>query len=85
LVERKASDEISAPQSMHGLLEVAGMSRRTNPRQAIDAAETPVQVTIGRIEVTAVTAAAPAKQVPMARKQGMTLDTYLARRQRGER
>jgi hypothetical protein len=44
-----------------------------------------VQVSIGRIEVTTVTAAMPAKPMAPARKQGLTLDAYLARRQRGER
>jgi hypothetical protein len=46
--------------------------------------ENPVHVTIGRIEVTAMTAATPAKRAP-ARKQTMSLDDYLARRQRRDR
>ena len=46
--------------------------------------ETPVHVTIGRIEVTAMTAAAPVKRAPV-RKQTMSLDDYLARRQRRDR
>jgi hypothetical protein len=46
--------------------------------------EPPVQVTIGRIEVTALSAPAPPRRAPAARKQGMSLDDYLARR-RGER
>jgi hypothetical protein len=46
--------------------------------------EAPVHVTIGRIEVTAMTAAAPAKRAP-ARKQTMSLDDYLARRQGRDR
>jgi len=46
--------------------------------------ENPIHVTIGRIEVTAVTGAPPAKRAP-ARKQTMSLDDYLARRQRRDR
>ena len=47
--------------------------------------EPPVHVTIGRIEVTAVTQTAPTKRVATPRKPAMSLDDYLARRQRGER
>ena len=47
--------------------------------------EPPVHVTIGRIEVTAVTAAPAQKRAAIARKLAMSLDDYLARRQRGER
>jgi hypothetical protein len=94
LVERKSAEKISAPLSMHGLMEPAGIAPRANSRQAgtwsqerpaTDAGEPPVQVSIGRIEVTTVTAAMPAKPMAPARKQGLTLDAYLARRQRGER
>lgn len=46
--------------------------------------EPAVHVTIGRIEVTAMTGAAPTKRAP-ARKQTMSLDDYLARRQRRDR
>ena len=46
--------------------------------------EAPVHVTIGRIEVTAMTAAAPPKRAP-ARPQTMSLDDYLSRRQRRDR
>jgi hypothetical protein len=45
--------------------------------------EAQVHVTIGRIEVSA--AAAPAKRAPAPRKQTMSLDDYLARRQGKER
>ena len=47
-------------------------------------AEPPVHVTIGRIEVTAVTAAPAPRRAAMARKPTMSLDDYLARRQRRE-
>lgn len=44
--------------------------------------EPPVQVSIGRIEVTAVTAApAPKRKAPAPPKPAMSLDNYLARRQ----
>jgi len=44
-----------------------------------------VHVTIGRIEVTALTAPAPPKRALQPRKQGMSLDDYLARRKGRER
>ncbi len=47
--------------------------------------EPPVQVSIGRIEVTAVTAAPVQRRVVTPRKPAMSLDDYLVRRQRGER
>ena len=46
--------------------------------------EPPVHVTIGRIEVTAVTAAPAPRRTAIARKPSMSLDDYLARRQRRE-
>ena len=42
--------------------------------------EAPVRVTIGRIEVTALTEAAPSKRVAAERKPKRPLDEYLARR-----
>jgi hypothetical protein len=59
--------------------EVARLEREHNDP------EPAVQVTIGRIEVTAVTAAPAQKRAAIARKPAMSLDDYLARRQRGER
>jgi hypothetical protein len=46
--------------------------------------EPPIHVTIGRIEVTALTPAAPAKRTVAPRKPAMSLDDYLVRRQRRE-
>ncbi|HEY5810729.1 MAG TPA: hypothetical protein VIT67_22355 [Povalibacter sp.] len=43
-------------------------------------AEPPVHVTIGRIEVTAVTAAPAPKRGPASRNASMPLQDYLARR-----
>ena len=47
--------------------------------------EPPVQVSIGRIEVKAVTAPPQPRRAPVLRKPAMSLDNYLAQRQRGER
>ena len=53
--------------------------------EARGAAEPPVQVTIGRIEVTAVTSASPPKRTPSPRKPSLSLEDYLARQRRRER
>lgn len=45
--------------------------------------EPPVEVTIGRIEVTAVSAAPDQKRKPSARRPAMSLEDYLTRRQGG--
>lgn len=68
-------------------LEPQKTSHRTAvaPAAGLADAESPVHVTIGRIEVTALTQAAPAKRAPAPRKPAMSLDDYLSRRQRGER
>jgi hypothetical protein len=71
------SNEFTAP-------AVLGREADRRSKQAQGDEETPVHVTIGRIEVTAMTAATPSKRVP-AREQSMSLDDYLARRQRRER
>ena len=68
-------------------LELKGPSRNeisAREREPADS-EPPVHVTIGRIEVTAVSAAPAPRRAAMARKPSMSLDDYLARRQRGER
>jgi hypothetical protein len=49
------------------------------------AADAPVRVTIGRIEVTAVTQTAPPKRVAPTRRPSLSLDDYLARRHGRER
>lgn len=87
LVERKESDRVAAPQALYGIREPAAMPRRATliRERTMDASEPPVQVTIGRIEVTAATAAAPPKRAPVAPKPSMSLDDYLARRQRTDR
>ena len=87
LVERKESDRVAAPQALYGLREPAAMPRRATliRERTMDASEPPVQVTIGRIEVTAATAPAPPKRASLPRKPTMSLDDYLARRQRTDR
>jgi hypothetical protein len=86
LVERKESDRVAVPQPLYGPNEPAVISRRATPLQSrtMDAAEPPIHVTIGRIEVTAMTQAAPAKRLTAPGKPAMSLDDYLARRQRRE-
>jgi len=87
LVARKESDGIARRQPLYGLKEPALIPRRPTPLQAhtTDSAAPPVHVTIGRIEVTALTAPAPPKRALQPRKQGMSLDDYLARRKGRER
>jgi hypothetical protein len=64
--------------------EALGSEEDRRREQAQRDEEAPVHVTIGRIEVTAMTAAAPPKRAP-ARTQTMSLDDYLARWQRRDR
>jgi hypothetical protein len=87
LVERKESDRVATPQALYGLREPAAMPRRATlvRERTRDASEPPVQVTIGRIEVTAATAPAPPQRASLPRKPTMSLDDYLARRQRTDR
>jgi hypothetical protein len=59
-------------------------SEEDRRREQAQHKETPVYVTIGRIEVTALTQAAPAKRAAAPRKPAMSLDDYLSRRQRRE-
>jgi len=82
LVEIRSPKPASAPPRLE-----AKMSNRVDVSARKDTAsdaEPAVQVTIGRIEVTAVTQATPAKRAPAPRKPAMSLDDYLARRQRSE-
>jgi hypothetical protein len=82
-----ASPEQVRPISAPPRLEVKESGRgEVGARERAHAGSEPyVQVTIGRIEVTALTQAVPAKQAPAQRKPAMSLEDYLARRQRGER
>lgn len=58
------------------------MGRRTEPTHAVPP-EPPVEVTIGRIEVTAVSTAPDAKRKSGSRRPTMSLEEYLTRRQGG--
>lgn len=57
--------------------------RRTESTTHAVLSEPPVEVTIGRIEVTAVSAAPEQKRKPGSRRPAMSLDDYLTRRQGG--
>jgi hypothetical protein len=92
LVRRQTETRLNGPEATTRVaapprLEVQASARGepgVRARAPVDV-EPPVHVTIGRIEVTA-TAAAPAQRRPATpRKPAMSLDDYLARRQRGER
>jgi hypothetical protein len=86
LVQRQTAQPIIAPQPLSGLQNPGRQARRTIAFAApsMESAASPVQVTIGRIEVTALQSAAPAKRAPAPRKQGISLEDYLARRRRSE-
>jgi hypothetical protein len=86
LVQRQTAQPILAPQPLSGLQDPGRQARRTMALEApsMESAAAPVQVTIGRIEVTALQSAAPAKRAPAPRKQGISLEDYLARRRRSE-
>jgi hypothetical protein len=71
-----------APQAAPPRLETKPAQDGTLAADRTYGAEPPIQVTIGRIEVTALTQAAPAKRSAAARKPAMSLDDYLARRRR---
>lgn len=74
-------EPLSAPTSMLST-ELAG---RQSGNLAQEVSEPPVQVTIGRIEVTALTAPSPPKRKAAARPPSMSLHDYLTRRQGGKR
>jgi hypothetical protein len=71
--------EVSAPPSLLGSQAI--LERSHTPQAS---SEPPVHVTIGRIEVTALTAPAPAKRASQPRKPSMSLQDYLAHRQDGK-
>ncbi len=72
-------ERISAPTS---LLSAEGW-KRPSDNSAQDRDEPPVQVTIGRIEVTAATLPSQSKRKAAARPASMSLQDYLTRRQGG--
>lgn len=64
------------------LVPGGGIGRKMDPNQAA-ATEPAVEVTIGRIELTAVSTAPDTKRKPGARRPAMSLEEYLTRRQGG--
>ena len=75
------ADPGSAPLS----LAAAAVSEKQSEPIVPDAAEPPVQVTIGRIEVTAVSAPPAPKRKTAMRQPSMSLRDYLAQRRAGTR
>lgn len=82
LVETRSTMPTSAPPRLE-TKAANSLEAAARERQSADA-ETPIHVTIGRIEVTAQTQAAPAKRASAPRTPAMSLDDYLARRRRRE-
>jgi hypothetical protein len=80
LVLNQATVAVSASPRLESKASPRGASA---VRSEVDA-EPPIQVSIGRIEVTALTQAPPAKRTTVPRKPAMSLDDYLARRRRRE-
>lgn len=78
--QARTPQQASAPRSLVG----AGSSAERAQNSPQTVTDSPVQVTIGRIEVTAVTQAALTKRAAAPRKPAMSLDDYLARRRRRE-
>jgi hypothetical protein len=71
--------EVSAPPSLLGSQALLERSRTAQV-----SSEPPVQVTIGRIEITALSAPPPARRASQPRKPSMSLQDYLAQRQGGK-
>ncbi len=65
------------------LVSGMGIGRRMDPVTHTASIEPAVEVTIGRIEVTAVSAAPDQNRKPVARRPAMSLEEYLTRRQGG--
>jgi hypothetical protein len=81
LVEMRAATLTIAPPRLKTVAHESAAALKRDQRGE----EPPVHVTIGRIEVTAVTTPPQPKRAPVPRKPSMSLDDYLARRQRRER
>ena len=87
LVQERVSDRSTAPHRVNCLTAPAQLTHGAGSAQerAGDNTETPVHVTIGRIEVTAVTAPQAQPRPSSPRKPSMSLNDYLARRQGRDR
>lgn len=84
LVVQKTPGPPVAPTRLDKASNTTGASqpiRNHDQNQPKALSEPPVQVTIGRIEVTAVTQATKAKRATAPRKPSMSLDDYLTKRQ----
>lgn len=82
LVETGHEAPRSSPTAPPSLASDMVTGRRTE-QIGVASTEPPVEVTIGRIEVTAVSAAPETKRKPGTRRPAMTLEEYLTRRQGG--
>lgn len=87
LVQERVSDRSTASHRLNSLTAPAQLVHGAGPaRERVgDDTEPPVHVTIGRIEVTAVTAAQAQPRPPSPRKPSMSLNDYLAWRQGRDR
>lgn len=83
LVQERVSDRSTASHRVNSLTAPAQLTHGAGSAQerAGDNTETPVHVTIGRIEVTAVTTPQAQPRPSSPRKPSMSLNDYLARRQ----
>jgi len=81
--EIRSSDGRAAAGKLTAPVDSISAANQSYPASARNS-EQPVHVTIGRIEVTAVTAAPAQRRTATVRKPAMSLDDYLARRQRRE-
>jgi len=85
--ESTVAPSVIAPERLGASRKASEGRQHTDARESTaHAADEPsVHVTIGRIEVTAVTEARPTKRAAPARRPPLSLDDYLAQRRRGER
>ncbi len=83
LVETRHQTPRSSAAAPPSLLSGIVTGRRTEPTPHAVSTEPPVEVTIGRIEVTAVSTAPDTKRKPGTRRPAMSLEEYLTRRQGG--
>lgn len=82
LVEARHDTARSFPTAPPSLVLGLAMGMRAE-RNPAASTQPPVEVTIGRIEVTAVSAAPDRKQKAVSRRPAMSLDEYLSRRRGG--
>ena len=83
LIDSRHDMTRSAASAPPSLASDAVMGRRTEPTRAVPP-EAPVEVTIGRIEVTAVSTTPDQNRKSSSRRPAMSLEEYLTRRQGGK-